>query len=549
MAERPLGPMRVQPSVSVPGSTAVFQSAQVDRTNKWESLARALGAIGQGIDQAERYGKAADKEEALAEGRALYEKNRMDYKQAVEQGLIPEGSNPHLKLAYEKLELQNKAQEAGRQMHIAFINSEASKSNDSGAYQEWVDGYRKDVLKEMGESYSNAQLSSGFFPVLRQHEASLQQRWIQHRQQAIADKAKEAFSLNITGKLSNLVGASAADIKAVGEDISMVAAEMVGVMKGSKVNDMIIDAVAAEVEATGNTQLWGALRHVKTGSGTLDGKGYARKKKHDVNARLVAARRAAENAAHAREARERERISRQIGGKIVDVLSRDPLEDITQYTSALYKSDPDAAAGWINLQTKWQRDLYYQNERPGLYTEAMGRVMKGEDPLTFFTTWASQGVQISQRTLSEVFRAHERQSSTRGITLNKGFTTADKHLEKLVGIPDAFASILDKRGALTDGQILYMEKRQELLTWVQSWVHRNLGPGEYNVPPEKQIDFEKEIGEAVRQITEEVLEQRAALEALDESSQVSHATTAEKVAPRDSNPPKSLNNRFRNNQQ
>lgn len=155
------------------------------------------------------------KEEKEQEGKAsvLYNENKKGFKQAVKDGLIPEGANPYFIKHYVKLDLENQASEFNNFLFYEYGEQLIGNNTDpdafEGFYQETFNKWRKENKLDF---YDDVDLATNFFPNVQNGKNSLYSQHVQARIGKLEENTKIEFAKAIFKNMDDAVSSDMLEI-------------------------------------------------------------------------------------------------------------------------------------------------------------------------------------------------------------------------------------------------------------------------------------------------------------------------------------------------
>ena len=287
--------------------------------------------------------QAAD-EAASEEGEALFRRTRVAYADAVRRGVIPAGANPYLGRAYRVAELKSRGMSWGQELQQAWVNSPARNSDNPEDYQAFIQEHTQAIHNEFQGVYSASELNDGFAPEYDRVLSVLQSQHTAHR---INDNEQRA--LTSAGTLvANVVNAFAAQPvdpdseqaggirTATAAAISQNAVSLIETGIGGRVvNRLVVDALIAQAESLGRTDILDLADEIRTGSGVLSGIPEHLSNLQAARTRIEEQGRADENHAYTRVQRETKAAGDRIIGRTVSFLIENGGARDEEFTEAL----------------------------------------------------------------------------------------------------------------------------------------------------------------------------------------------------------------------
>ena len=312
-------------SVITPQASPVdtFQPGAAQRPNPnsgLAGLAQGLSSLVPGLEGLTQLRRGeqqledeAANEEAAAEGRALFNQNRVELARAVREGTIPAGANPHLQYAYRVAELKARGMQFGQELGQAWTQSEARNSNDPEAFQDFIRQQTEALYESLGDDYSASELNDGLDPEYQRALSVLQSQHTAYR-----INANEQRALSSAGALvgSIVQGFAAQPVDPTSDEggrirglaSTVISEEATNLIRtgigGRVVNRVLVDSLISQAEALGRTDILGLADNIRTGSGVISGI-------PEHLSRLQAARQRIEQRQRATESYERSRVDRE----------------------------------------------------------------------------------------------------------------------------------------------------------------------------------------------------------------------------------------------
>jgi hypothetical protein len=201
------------PSVTSRPIDTFYQPQQIPVDPSINELARALDNLNPSLRKYQD--TKEEKLELKEQGKAttLFNENRLGFKQAVKNGLIPEGANPYFIKHYLKLDLENQASDFNDYLFYEYGEKKLQNNTDpdafEGFYQETFDKWREENKLDF---YEDVDLASSFFPNVQNAKNSLYSQHIQARIGKLEDNAKIEFGKALYNNMNDALSSNLLEI-------------------------------------------------------------------------------------------------------------------------------------------------------------------------------------------------------------------------------------------------------------------------------------------------------------------------------------------------
>lgn len=273
-----------------------------DPHNSWMDLARGLGQLEPTLLSYQRTAQANDNAAQEAEGHDLYErtkaerKTRLQFKQAVSEGVIPTGANPFLVKGYQRASLRDLASDYSSALQMAYAqNDKVRGSDDPAVLQQFTQGirdqFRTDHLtnEDGSQNYTPLDLHEVFYPAEEHVESGLKNQHVNYRVQE-----HERISADVASSTTSRIMDHFSDqgppgfrphwaFEAAATRINQTFYHdteglVPNGMDGKVASRLIVDSITNHAMKTGDTDVLKVLDYIKTPGGVASKTSYAKDK-------------------------------------------------------------------------------------------------------------------------------------------------------------------------------------------------------------------------------------------------------------------------------
>lgn len=277
----------------------------------------------------------------MEQGAALAAKNKLQFKEAVEKGVINPGQNPWLAKGYKQQILQVQAHDYDSALRLAWTKSGVSESDNPAEFKQFVQGFSQSYVDKM-DLKNDPTFAQTFVPDMMKSQANLLQQHTAYQEQRIVEKAKDATYRNIQSLIDGQhLYTSPENLQAAIKNNvdNMVASGL----PGGEANKLTVDAIRDKAKADMDPAILDLMKGLNTGNGDLGKTAYAQEQHRAASLEIFEKQRMMASF----EWENRERAKKKIGedGMIEGAtrLGQDPRADISDVLANLEKHNPEAA--------------------------------------------------------------------------------------------------------------------------------------------------------------------------------------------------------------
>jgi len=261
MAIQIRGAAQVTDTYAIPNARTF--GAPIGAGAEWRELAQGLSNLNPALNKFLADRQEAQTEEALAEGAQLQQQHRVAFKDAVKQGLIPEGANPFLRLGYLKSEVRVKGQEYQSWIMDQWQQDGDIRNGAVDAIPDWAAQKTAEFSKQNLSIYDPQLVEEVFQPAASAGQNQLMQRHISYTFQRNEERARTSLEQEVATILQS-------EDPDRGTVIQNILSEAVANgLDGSDVNKIAIQQIGAAADLAGDTDVLSLLDTVDTGNGVL----------------------------------------------------------------------------------------------------------------------------------------------------------------------------------------------------------------------------------------------------------------------------------------
>lgn len=397
------------------------------KSNSFTQLGEALAEIQPGINRFLKEKHKEYTEDELRKGARARVENQTRFKEAVDQGLIPEAASPWFLKGYMQQEGRLDGIDYDTKLRLAWSQSPVSNSDDPEEISKFIADHRSTYLKERDDKQS-PDWFDGFEPMMSRAENNLTAQHIAHRQSEISKRVRENTATEV-GAVLDLEFPAGLPTDPITKTEGIIRAGRIiqervdGLIKnglsGSDANKIVVDSIITKAVEQRDTEVLNVLDHVGAGPGRVLGKtGYAREKRQAAEMQIVREKEheirwqwALEDRPYEKEAREWARVTRQrslvewsrsdreyskkirgealVSDAITSILE-DPTRDVSAYIGKAAKVDPGYAGTIFNFHNAYLNNKERIVEDRDFTTEVMYDMVTNPD--TFKLDRIFQGV-------------------------------------------------------------------------------------------------------------------------------------------------------------
>jgi hypothetical protein len=343
------------------------------KTGAWSQLAQALSTVEPKLTRFLDGKHEEWKSDQLAEGVALFQKNRMDWKAFTEANPDFAGANPHLQRGYTLAWLQNKGLDFESELNGWWEdNRNKVDPNDLTALNKGMNEFSKQWMeREFGESkLDDDLLAEGLQKPMHQALSSILSRHNQWRMAANTERAKtelggfvnrmaDKYSLSGDWETSSGIVQSA---RGLASQIQTQLDEMIANgLSATEANRLVVDELASVAREYNNAEIMQTLDYVVTARNekgepiaTLGGGGYGAKIREQIEDLIENQQIKQWDFERRREAHVKEQQANSLMSQIQMQMLDNPAADYTQ--NDLYRQltrlDPAKARSMIGFQDR-----------------------------------------------------------------------------------------------------------------------------------------------------------------------------------------------------
>lgn len=332
------GPQALQPTAA---PVDAYHSPVVARPRPQDAQLGDIAAALQDIQPSLARFNQTSMQMSMEEGHALAAKNKLQFKDAVDKGIISPGQNPWLAKGYKEQILSLQAQDYDSNLRQAWTKSGVSESDDPAAFKKFTDSFTQSYVDKM-DLKNDPTFGQTFVPQMLHSQENLLQQHTEYRQQRIVEQAKDATYRNVQGLIdSHYLFADDAHLQ---DTIKQTVDGMVqNGLPGSDANRLMTDAIRDKAIKDGDPTILSLGRGINTGNGQLGKTQYAQEQFRDAEQHIFTLQREKD----AYEWTNRERNLKLIGEDLLKQgysrIGEDPTSDISDILKQAETVDPEKA--------------------------------------------------------------------------------------------------------------------------------------------------------------------------------------------------------------
>lgn len=257
-------------------------------------LAEALATINPNLQKFLQQTKKEGDAEDEAEGARLFAENRVKFAEAVRQGLLPAGANPHLQRGYRMAQLRNSATDFDTALRNAYTENGGPDIGD-------IEGFAKEFYKQnregiLGDGFTDDEYFNAFQPMFERSIANLKQQHSAEKVKMFEERRLNEFDMEVVKAIDTVLdGGGDWDLDLSGDSskglaalISERAKELIGEGVPAKtVNETLRRAIIAKAEDEQDPSLLSLMDEIKTGTGYLGQTSESRKAREVAEDRIL----------------------------------------------------------------------------------------------------------------------------------------------------------------------------------------------------------------------------------------------------------------------
>lgn len=300
------------------------------RAQKLSDLANTLSRVQPSLQRYVSRELEEKSQEELAAGQRSRIENAMDFKEAVEQGLIDKTQSPWFMKGYNLQSGKAEAYNYDQALRAAYADSDIRNERDPELVEEFFTTFRTQWLSTNGKD--DPDFMDGLIPMLGQSEGNLRSS----HSAFVAESIKEENLDNLTTdhietmarSLRN--GASFSQIAASVENINETQLFTAGYTR-SEINDITLNNIVTLAVDQQNPNILKLAEHIKAGDHSLADRPISRQKIADARAQIASRSAAQYRLNNAIQEDIRRKRKTEISTNALNALITDPSADMTPY--------------------------------------------------------------------------------------------------------------------------------------------------------------------------------------------------------------------------
>lgn len=316
----------IRPAASpVSRYTAPVQPTHRVGPSKASQVAEALSGFFPELNEFVEHELDRRDQEAIQQAIELRSKNAVQWKEAVNKGIVPLHSNPWFEKQWKTMDGSVLADEYNKDLLIALSSGPLANSTSQEESDKLLDAFKQNWRNEH-VSDPDRDFIAGFDRKATAYEVQARNHQAAVVGNNMVAAAGEAFSQNMQGILDE-VNTRGLSVGAVADAINdeKEKALFVG-MDPKDVNALILEGVATEARSRLDISLFDVLGEIRTGTGTLGGTTNARKLREQVTNQIYSELRQRDDYEYTKDVRKRAEIVRTanaaIGARLIQDLQR-----------------------------------------------------------------------------------------------------------------------------------------------------------------------------------------------------------------------------------
>lgn len=213
-------------------------------------------------------------ERELKEGQALYEENRINFGEAVKQGIIPEGASPYIMKGYRASMMQSLAMRYSEELDRELTAKRLYTSGDTGRIERYIKSFKDKFISANGmDQFRPSEVSEFFGQSALKSDERFRDSWMDKHTAYVAEQAGKAFENKIAQATLILMDDAkteeehqAALDQLAGYVVSASNQQRVDGVANEKVIDLVLNGVSTAVEITGKTDILDMFDQIKFGT-------------------------------------------------------------------------------------------------------------------------------------------------------------------------------------------------------------------------------------------------------------------------------------------
>lgn len=248
----------------VPQAKPVVSQSQRDLI---DSLAYVVPALNRYQEKKEEILTA----EETAKGIEAFQKNKIGFKKAVADGLIPEGANPHFVIAYNQMELEDKGRKFSNIIKQKYAEQQGAllESTDPNVVNDFIKNELDIFMKDNNiDGYDSEDIVNHFLPKVDGVESEINNNVANGRIAVIQNKAEQSYASSIYELITEGFNIDADNIEElIGDKINGEILKYSDVKTTSSLNKIAVETIITHAKDNLDIETLDIIGNVKTQGG------------------------------------------------------------------------------------------------------------------------------------------------------------------------------------------------------------------------------------------------------------------------------------------
>lgn len=318
----------------------------------------------------------------MEEGHKAAMSNKAQFKDAVNQGVIPAGASPWFRVGWERQKARVASDDFDRELRGAYAVSGLSEQDNPQKFDGWVADFTSNWQEMHPENKDNPEFTSVFGAAAAKSQEALASAHAALRTQKIEADVEQNTDRELGDILNDptdLLGNRSPDLGA--RLAAVVNTQVANGLNGQLANKLVASAVVRQAIQDEDVTVLDLLNEVPSGSGTVGQIGFVKDMAHQARERISAAKMNGGRLANLELKAKREELINTTRAAAYTKIVNNPYANTREEFDALNAVDPDEAAKIESFRTSYLGSLNAQNkviESGPLKTSLVVRALRGD---------------------------------------------------------------------------------------------------------------------------------------------------------------------------